>query len=341
VQQGKRFRFGATASPTLFAFFPGIGPLSRIRHSFSPVINWNYQPAADVPEEFARAVAQPGQPIELRSDAQQRVSVGLSQVFEGKLSPHGTDTSSTDARKIRVLSLTTSAVTYDFEQAKKPGFTGWATQTLTNSVLSDLLPGFNLTFTHDLWRGTVGVDTAKFDPFLQNVSASFALSGSTFRALGSIFGLGGGPREGPRRPEELPTSYVAESGRRTRPGGFFNTTQTPYQASGRAFSANFNYQLTRSRPGPLGTTTTDRQSLGFSTNFSPTPFWTLSWSTQYNITDGEFESQVVRLERVLHEWRAGFNFVQNPNGNFAFYFSIYLTDLPELKFDYDQTTIER
>ena len=85
----------------------------------------------------------------------------------------------------------------------------------------------------------------------------------------------------------------------------------------------------------------DRQSLGFSTSFSPTPFWALSWSSQYNITDGEFESHVVRLERELHEWRAGFNFVRNPNGNFAFYFSIYLTDLPELKFDYDQTTIER
>ena len=76
------------------------------------------------------------------------------------------------------------------------------------------------------------------------------------------------------------------------------------------------------------------------TNFSPTPFWGLSWSTQYNITDGKFESQVVRLERDLHEWRAGFNFVRNPNGNFAIYFSIYLTDLPDLKFDYDQTTFE-
>jgi hypothetical protein len=103
---------------------------------------------------------------------------------------------------------------------------------------------------------------------------------------------------------------------------------------------NFNYQLTRSRPSGA-TTAEDRQSLGFSTNFSPTPFWSLSWSSQYNITAGEFESQVVRLERELHEWRAGFNFVQNPNGNFAFYFSIYLTDLPELKFDYDQTTIDR
>ncbi len=346
VQQGKRFRFGATASPTLFAFLPGIGPLSRIRHSVSPVVTWNYQPAADVPEEYARAIAQPGQPFELRSDAQQRVSLGLSQTFEGKLRPSGGDTTGTDTRKLRILSINTSGLTYDFEQAKKPGFTGWATQTLTNSVLSDLLPGFNLSLTHDLWRGQAGADTADFDPFLQNVSASFALSGNTFRSIGSIFGLGGKPADEParRRRDEVPTSYVAESGRRTRPGSFFSSTQAPFRSSGRSFSANFNYQLTRTRP-PSGVVTpapaSDRQSLGFSTNFSPTPFWSLSWSSQYNITDGEFESQVVRLERELHEWRAGFNFVRNPNGNFAFYFSIYLTDLPELKFDYDQTTIDR
>ena len=193
------------------------------------------------------ATAVPGQPVELRSDAQQRVSVGLSQVFEGKLGPRGGDTSSTDARKVRILSINTSSMTYDFEQAKKPGFTGWATQTLTNSVLSDLVPGFNLSFTHDLWRGVAGIDTTTFDPFLQNVSASFALSGNTFRALGSIFGLGGPSKEA-RRPEEVPTSYVAESGRRTRPGSFFNTGQAPFRTTGRAFSANFNYQLTRSRP---------------------------------------------------------------------------------------------
>jgi hypothetical protein len=185
------------------------------------------------------------------------------------------------------------------------------------------------------------VDTAKFDPFLQSVSASFAVSGNTFRSIGSIFGLGGkSTGDQARRPEQVPTSYVAESGRRPRPGSFFSSTQAPINTTGRAFSANFNYQLTRVRPG-TGPVTPDRQSLGFSTNFSPTPFWSLSWSSQYNITDGKFESQVVRLERELHEWRAAFNFTRNPNGNFAFFFTIYLTDLPELKFDYDQTTIER
>ena len=260
----------------------------------------------------------------------------------------GADTTTgADSRKLRILSINTSGITYDFEQAKKPGFTGWATQTITNSLLSELLPSFNLSLTHDLWRGRVGSDTADFDPFLQNVSASFALSGNFFRSIASIVGLGGKrPADGSadRRRDDVPTSYVAESGRRTRPGSFFSTTQAPFRSAGRSFSANFNYQLTRTRPPsgvPEPAATSDRQSLGFSTNFSPTPFWSLSWSSQYNITDGKFESQVVRLERELHEWRAGFNFVRNPNGNFAFYFSIYLIDLPELKFDYDQTTIDR
>ena len=243
--------------------------------------------------------------------------------------------------KLRLLSISTSPISYDFEQAKKPGRTGWATQSVTNSLLSDLLPGFNLSLTHDLFRGAVGSDTAKFDPFLQNVSASFAISGNTFRAVGSIFGLGGKSKT-PGKKEEVPSSYVASSSGRTRPGSFFSTTQAPLARGGAGFTANFNYSLSRTRP-PLGVTTPlpdDRQSLGFSTNFSPTAFWSLSWSSQYNITDGRFESQVVRLERDLHEWRASFNFVRNPNGNFAFYFSIALTDLPELKFDYDQTTFE-
>jgi hypothetical protein len=205
--------------------------------------------------------------------------------------------------------------------------------------LSDLLPQFTLSLTHDLWRGDVGTDTAKFVPFLSNVSASFAISENTIRSIGSIFGLGGGASD--RGDDEVPTSYVADPGRRNRPNSFYNTGQVPFSRGGRGFSANFNYSLSRAREIPGTVSPESQQSLGFSTNFSPTPFWSLSWSSQYNITAGEFESQVVRLERELHDWRAGFNFVRNANGNFAFYFSIYLMDLPDLKFDYNQTTFEQ
>ena len=94
------------------------------------------------------------------------------------------------------------------------------------------------------------MDTSKFDPFLQSVSASFAVSGNTFRSIGSIFGLGGKSSDslGTRRREEVPTSYVAESGGVPGPGSFFSSTQAPLRRPSRSFSANFNYQLTRTRP---------------------------------------------------------------------------------------------
>ena len=335
VQQGKRFRFAVSASPTLFAFFPGLGLASRVRHSLSPSISWNYSPAASIPEEFARASAPVGAPLVLRSDATQTLSVGLSQTFEAKAKIPAGDTVTADARKYRVLSINTSAISYDFEQAKKPGRTGWVNDALTNSLLSDLLPQFTLSLTHDLWRGPVGTDSAEFAPFLSSVSASFGISGNTLRSIGSIFGLGGKP--GSRERDRVPDSYVGDAGRQRT--SFYNTSQIPVPG-GRSFSANFNYTLSRTRTEPGSTPRPTQQNLGFSTNFSPTPFWSLSWSSQINITDREFESQVVRLERQLHEWRAGFNFVRNANGNFAFYFSIHLTDLPDLKFDYNQTTFE-
>jgi sec-independent protein translocase protein TatC len=335
VRQGKRFRFAATASPTLFAFFPGLGLASRVRHSLSPTLSWNYSPAANIPEEYARAQVSEGQAFQLRSDATQTLSLGLSQTFEAKAKTTGADTATVDARKFRVLSINTSPISYDLEQAKKPGRSGWVTETVTNSFLSDLLPQFTLSISHDLWAGVAGIDTSRFDPFLSSVSASFAVSENTLRSIGSIFGLGG--RAAPRRDsDKVPSSYVADAGRRKN--SFYNTGQIPF-SGGRSFSANFNYTLSRNRPIP-DVISQDQQSLGFSTSFSPTPFWSLSWSSQFNITDSKFESQVVRLERELHEWRAGFNFVRNANGNFAFYFSIYLTDLPDLKFDYNQATFE-
>jgi len=236
-----------------------------------------------------------------------------------------------------VLSINTSAISYDFEQAKKPGRTGWATRSITNSLLSDLLPQFTLSLTHDLWAGEVGVDTSRFDPFLSSVSASFAISGNTLRSIGSIFGLGGKADARPAR-DEVPGQQAG--GQRRRATSFYNTSQLPFSPGGRSFSANFDYTLSRTRPGP-SVIEKNQQSLRFNTSFSPTPFWSLSWASLYNITDSKFESQSVRLERELHEWRAGFDFVRNANGNFAFYFSIYLTDLPDLKFDYNQATFER
>ena len=338
VIQGKRFNFALSSSPTFFGFFPGIGPLTRIRHSVNPVLSYSYSPAADIPEDFARAVATPGQPLLLRSDPTQTLTLSLNQTFEGKGRPQPGDTLGTTARKIRLLSINTSGITYDFEQAKKEGENGWRTQTVTNSFLSDLLPRFNLRITHDLCRGRAGSDTSDFDPFLSSLQTNFTLSENTFRAIGSVFGLGGKDRP-PARGAPDPGSVTGRQPGPTQPSSFFSGNQQPVARG--PFQVRVSYTVSRTREVEGQVPVPARKDLRFSTGFSPTRYWALSWSAQYNVTDKRFESHQVQLQRDLHEWRAAFNFTRNANGNFAVFFSIFLIDLPELKFDYNQSTFER
>ncbi|MEP7327489.1 MAG: twin-arginine translocase subunit TatC, partial [Gemmatimonadota bacterium] len=344
VLQGKRFSFSMSAAPTLFGFFPGFGPIGRIRHSISPIFSWTYRPAADVPLEYAQAISQPGRSPVLRSDPNQIATISLSQTFEGKARRAAGDTTD-DAilRKFRILSLNTSGLSYDFEQAKKPGRTGWTTSSITNTFQSDLLPNFDLTLTHDLWRGQVGFDTAKFDPFLSNMSAGVQISANTFRTLLSIFGLGHAPAPAAGNSNQASQRNTTLPDLSRRTPSLYNTSQYGMGRTGQGFSARFNYTMTRTRPTP-GDGIPDispRQNLGISAGFSPTPLWSLTWEAQYNVTDSKFESHRLSLTRDLHEWKASFNFTRNANGNFQFFFSIFLSDLPEVKFDYHQTTIEQ
>ncbi|MFB3103508.1 MAG: putative LPS assembly protein LptD, partial [Pseudomonadales bacterium] len=192
IQQGKRLSFSAGLSPTVFGFLPGVGPVSRIRHSISPQFTWSFSPSAEVSEAFLRALNPSNPNPQLESPALHIVGLsGISQTFEGKF---GEDTTAAGGgRKIKLLSLQTSGLQYDFEQAKEPGRNGWCTQTMTNSFTSDLLRGFNLRVTHDLWDGPVGFDSTRFDPFMQSIAASFTLTGNTIARLANAL-FGGEPR---------------------------------------------------------------------------------------------------------------------------------------------------
>ena len=339
VIQGKKFNFSLSSTPTLFAFYPGFGPLARIRHTFAPLIQFSYSPAASISQDFANAITLPGQTPQLRIPPTQTLSIGLNNTFEGKTKPQPGDTTGNTAKKVKLLSISTSALTYDFEQAKQPGKTGWTSQTISNSFLTDLLPGFNLRITHDHWRGVVGTDTAKFEPFLTSLQTNFTLTGNTFRAIGSIFGLGGGGRgrsPGQRGQDLGQQPYDAQGGRQTT---FFSANQV--SLPNRPFSINLNYTVSRTRPIPGLPEVPSQKNLNFTTGLSPTRFWTLQWNAQYNLTLSRFESQTVALQRDLHDWRAQFNFTRNATGSFAVYFSIFLIALPDLKFDYNQATFNQ
>src|SRR5438046_4213912 len=101
LQQGKRLQCSAGLSPTFFGFFPGIGPIARIRHSISPLISYAYAPGSTVDSAFAYAVDPTRRNFTARSDPQQTISLGLSQNFEAKPNPPPADTTTHPPRTAR------------------------------------------------------------------------------------------------------------------------------------------------------------------------------------------------------------------------------------------------
>ena len=195
VSQSKRISFGLNASPTLFAFFPGFGPFQRIRHSITPTIGWSYAPSASVSDDYLKALGRTRQGY-LGSLQQNQVSFGLSQNFEAKVGSKS-DTLSDRAQKVRLLTITMSPFTYDFERlsnARQRGnmnwWTGLSTETFSYSINSELLPGFDFSSNYSLFQGSTLSDTAKFKPYLTGVSASFNVSRdqNPFSVLARLFG---------------------------------------------------------------------------------------------------------------------------------------------------------
>ncbi len=353
VEQGKRLQFSAGMRPTLFGFFPGFGPLARIRHSISPIIDWRYAPGADVDSAFAYALDPTRTTLNARSDPQQTISIGLSQNFEGKLRPPPHDTGQQQARKLRLLSINTDPISYNFEQAKQPGQTGWQTQTVGNTFASDLLPNFSLRLVHDLWGGPVGRDSSKFAPFLTSVNASFAISPSTVRGFAHLLGFhtGAGPAAAPAPAPAAPVPPVGSMPLPTPPLFSGPTSSLGAGAggagAGQGFALSVTYTSTRVRPGKDSTgapipvpAVAGQQVLSLNLSFKPTEKWQANWTTTYDMATHTFGEHFVRLERDLHRWHASFAFVKSPNGNFAFTFFVSLLDQPDIKFNYEQQTLQ-
>jgi Tat protein translocase TatC len=343
VQQGKRLQFGVGLRPTVFGFFPGFGPLQRIRHSISPIVDYRYAPGAGVPEPYSRAIDPEGRNPNARRDPQQTITFGLSQNFEAKLRPPPGDTASA-GRKVQLLSIQTSGISYNFEQAKQVGRTGWVDQRMSNSFRSELVPGFDLGITHNLWDGQVGSDTARFDPFLESVSASFSITPGTLRGIGALFGL---VRRGRPEPTTRPDADTLPAGEPPLQGGVAGPPGGGRLASGAfrgprsdGFSLAMRYSGTRVRGDPTPSAG-GRQVLSLDMNFSPTPNWRAVWSTTYDVETQRFGQHVVSFQRDMHRWQASFSFVQAATGSFAFRFNVSLRDQPDIHFDYDQQSLGR
>jgi hypothetical protein len=268
VAQSKRPSLGLSISPTLFGFFPGIGPVRRIRHSISPVLAWSVAPRATVNREYLLASNTFSRGYN-GALPQNMLSLSLTQNVEVKLKSNSTSPDSIDAgRKVRALSIQTDGLSYNFLQyqeirrrAADPSrvsrFAGLTSSSWGMGLRSDFLPGFDFATRFSLFQGNPISDTAVFKPFREEIRMSLRLDRTTgviqwFNRL-----LGGG--EFKPAPSNLTATDSLQlrndqnslqgvnrglNGNQVRPG--FGVIP-----SGQGWNVNLSYSSTRQRP-PIG-----------------------------------------------------------------------------------------
>jgi hypothetical protein len=251
---------------------------------------------------------------------------------------------------VTLLSLQTGVVTYDLVQADSTGrfLDGFTTTSLSNTVGSDYLRGLSLSFTHDLFEdpSVDGGGGRRLRPHLSQLSMNFSLSNRSgvVRALGSLVGLDRDPQDPAPEPIPADTSVVDE-----RPSGGAGSDANrvipsePYvdEAPPRreGWDAQLNYSLRRPRSAAEAVSQR-AQMLSASLSFAPTEHWSVRWNTSYDLEARRFNDHVVQLIRDLHEWEASFGFVQTATGNWSFSFEVSLRANQDLRFDYEQRSLE-
>jgi LptD protein len=397
VSQKKRLTYGVSASPTIFGLFRGFGPFSRLRHSITPSIGYNFAPASQVSDDYLLALGRTkkGYLGNLRQNA---INFGLTQNLEAKVRPKN-DTSGTDKGEIiRLISINMTPINYDFERAHASGvhskWAGLTTETWGYSLSSELLPGFDFSSNYSLFQGSTLSDTARFAPVLTSISASFNIgkgqnplavfarlfgkavpeaqksptpatdqvrprSDDTLAAIVAATPVAGSARGGDRFIIPPSQGWRAQfQFSRSSPRAPVGTNVVEFDprkrcetiAAGNPFLFNACVAQIGTQPTveqPITTPTGGAQlyaippttSLNSNISFNLTPKWATQWQTTYDLERHEFASQIVSLQRELHDWRAIFGFTQSPNGNFAFNFTIALKAEPDLKFDYNRATV--
>jgi hypothetical protein len=188
VHQAKRPSYSLAAAPTFFALFPGLFGVSRFRHSISPSVTYSYSPAQTVSKEFLSALNINPRDY-LGSLAQNQITLNVAQTFEAKLKSKDT-TSAAEPRKVKLLGINMTPLSYDFERKRKTGRSGFTNDAFGYDVNSDLLPGFRLGVQYSLFQGNPLSDSSRFKPFRTGIDASFSINGNSgiFGALSRVFG---------------------------------------------------------------------------------------------------------------------------------------------------------
>jgi hypothetical protein len=254
VHQSKRLNYGAGMNPTIFGLFPGIGPVSRFRHTITTNVSYSYAPASSVSREFLAALNI--DPISyLGNLAQNQLTLQIGQVLEAKLKSKDT-TGTAEPRKIKLVGVNFTPLSYDFERKRKTG-QGFTTENLGMDFNSDLLPGFSASVQYSLFQGAVSSDTSKFKPFRTNISASWSINGNSgiFGAITRMLGRAVPTTNAQvERLQQGSTDALEQRVASTPVAGVSPRNQLYNVPSFQTWQASFTFSSTRQRP-PVGNAT--------------------------------------------------------------------------------------
>ncbi len=259
VQQGKRLNYSVSSSPTLYAMLPGFGPVARFRHSINPSITYSYSPQASVSDDFLEALGRTRIGY-VGALAQNRIGINLATNLEAKLRPPADSVGLDDGagRKIRLLSLNFSSITYDFVRADTLG-NGIADRTFTIGGRTDLLPGFDFRTSYDLFQGDIASDSATFDPYRTEFGVTFSLDGKSglVALVGRLFGrnasLASDSATTARRQSASNDMVDQQSRNMNAAGGGSMRGMQQALPSGQGWRLSIQYNAARQRPVRGGT----------------------------------------------------------------------------------------
>ena len=295
VTQPKRLQYGISAAPALFGIFPGIGPVEAFRHSVTPSFSYSLSPASQVSDDFLQATGQRRQGY-LGALPRNAVSMSFATTFEAKLRAResneqsgqragdpiadsaaaGADTAvvrgagddptaaarrptaASEGKKVRLLALNFSSLTYDFIRADTAA-SGLVEQNFNISARTDLLPNLDFQMGYELFQGDPISDTAIFRPFRTSLGVNFSLDGKSglVALVGRLFGRGG-EIEVPEDADSLTRARRSDFAQRG--GGGLNAAGSQARgapmalpSSGAGWQLSLTYNANRQRPQIGGT----------------------------------------------------------------------------------------
>ncbi len=279
VRQSKRLRGSLSLSPTFFRQYGGVGPFGGFLHAVQTSLSYGFAPRAKVSDEYLQAVAL-NPSTYMGADMQSAITFGLNTYIEAKIRddrPTPRPTAAADSaleagagaaatrigpeasgeRKIKLLSLNLSPLSYDFVRADTLGASrGWTTESFSYSAQSDLLPGFSFSSNYSLFNGPSSDTRSVFKPYRTGVNASFSVGRQTnaFALIGRLFGLDA-PASGPGLEEQINARADSLANLAARPPVAGQRARMPVQGveGGQGWRASLSYSANRTRPDLLGT----------------------------------------------------------------------------------------